>query len=71
MLFMILQKLHFCEKYDSVLWYSFSSAQNALNQSECSSLWSITSLGGVNIYLRILHRDNHKGKVESETTFFG
>ena len=72
MLFMILQKLHFCEKYDSpVLWYSFSSAQNALNQSECSCLWSTTSLGGVNIYLRILHRDNHKGKVESETTFFG
>ena len=66
---MILQKLHFCEKYDSpVLRYSFSSAQNALNQSECSSLWSTTSLGGVNIYLRILHRDNHKGKVESETT---
>ena len=69
---MILQKLHFCEKSDSpVLWCSFSSVQNALNQSECMSLWSTTSLGGVHIYLRILHGDNHKVKVESEATFFG
>ena len=72
MLFMILQKLHFWEKSGSpVLWFSVSPAQNALNQSECRSLWSTTSLGGVNRYLRFLHGDSHKGKVESDTTFFG
>ena len=51
------------------IWFSVSPAQNALNQSECRSLWSTTSLGGVNRYLRFLH--SHKGKVESGTTFFG
>ena len=51
------------------IWFSVSPAQNALNQSECRSLWSRTSLGGVNRYLRFLH--SHKGKVESGTTFFG
>ena len=70
MLFMILQKLHFSEKSGSpVFSFSVFPAQNALNQSECRSLWSTTSLGGVNRYLRFLH--GHKGKVESGTTFFG
>ena len=70
MLFMILQKQYFWGKSGSlVLWFSVSPAQNALNQSECRSLWSTTSLGGVNRYLRFLH--GHKGKVESGTTFFG
>ena len=52
------------------IWFSVSPAQNALNQSECRSLWSTTSLGGVNRYLRFLHRDSHKGKVESGTAIF-
>ena len=70
MLFMILQKQYLWGKSGSlVLWFSVSPAQNALNQSECRSLWSTTSLGGVNRYLRFLH--GHKGKVESGTTFFG
>ena len=66
------QKLHFWEKSGSpVLWFSVSPAQNTLNQSECRSFWSTTSLGGVNRYLRFLHGDSHKGKVESGTAFFG
>ena len=65
MLFMILQKQYYWGKSGSL----FPSAQNALNQSDCRSLWSTTSHGGVNRYLRFLH--GHKGKVESGTTFFG
>ena len=54
--------------FSSPLVLCFSST-NAVSQSECRSLWSTTSLGGVNRYLRFLH--GHKGKVESGTTFFG
>ena len=47
------------------IWFSVSPAQNALNQSECRSLWSTTSLGGVNRYLRFLHSHKviHQGKL--------
>ena len=68
MLFMTLQKQYFWGKSGSpVPWFSVSPAQNAVNQSECRSLWSTTYLGGVNRYLRFLH--SHKGKAGSGTTF--
>ena len=58
MLLLILRKLHVLEKSDSSV-----MAQNALNKSDCSILWSSISLEGINQYLRFLFWDNNQGKI--------
>ena len=63
---MILRKRHIWEKSGpSVMAY------DACNQSDCSILWSLVSLEGINQYLIFLHWDKQQGKVWSETTTVG
>ena len=44
--------------------------KNALNELDCSILWSSVYLEGINQYLRFLQGDSHQGKLGSETTTY-